>query len=450
MSPSAAKPKTHAAAAQPLPDGLSETLQKLGYSTLNPLQQKAVAEGYLEAPRTLVSAPTASGKTLLALLSITRHFEQSKTGVFYVVPLRALASEKYREFKTALSSFGLTVGISTGDFDSNSPNLQEYDVVLVTSEKLDSLLRHDRSWLERIGLVVLDEVHLIGDGSRGATLEVVLTKLKNAGTKILALSATIPNDQEFADWLSAKLVQSSYRPTPLLMGLCDGKNLYMEDESVTPLKGLAAKALCEKALAEKNGKGQGIFFVSTRRFTESLARQLAPTTALFLTAEEKTQCAVLAQRALRTFATPTAQCKSLSESLQSGVAFHHAGLPQKQRDLIEDGFREHRCLKVLCATTTLAAGLDLPASWVIVRDTKRFNGSYSEHIPKIELCQMAGRAGRPRFDAKGTAVIMCQPYEIGAVRDKYILGELEKIYSQLSAEPSLRSHALGLLASGYA
>ncbi len=369
-------------------EGLAQTLQKLGYSELNPLQKKAVAEGFLESARTLVSAPTASGKTLLALLAIARHFESSRTGVFYVVPLRALASEKYKEFKKALSSFGLTVGISTGDFDSNSPNLREYDVVLATSEKLDSLLRHDRSWLERIGLVVLDEVHLIGDGSRGATLEVVLTKLKNAGTKILALSATIPNDKEFAEWLSAKLVQSDYRPTPLMMGLCDGKTLYLEDESVQPLKGLAAKALCEKALAEKGGKGQGLFFVSTRRFTESLARQLAPTAALFLTAEEKAQCAVLAQRALKTFATPTAQCKALAECLQNGVAFHHAGLPQKQKDLIEDGFKDHRCIKAIAATTTLAAGLDMPASWVVVRDTKRFNGQYSEHIPKIECMQM--------------------------------------------------------------
>lgn len=427
-----------------------ETLAKLGYSDLNPLQQQALKEGFLDSPRTLVSAPTASGKTLLSLLTITKHFESSDQTAFYVVPLRALASEKYREFKEQLAPFELSVGISTGDFDSNALELAQYDVVLVTSEKLDSLLRHNASWLKKMGLVVFDEAHLLGDGHRGATLEVVLTKVKNAGVKVLALSATIPNDKAFAAWLGAKLIQSSYRPTPLVMGLCDSKALYMEDDSKVPVKTPAILDLAEKALSEKNGKGQGLFFVSTRRFAESAAKQLRATVQPFLSEEEKVQAQLLSQKALKTFSTPTRQCTLLADCLSHGVAFHHAGVPAKQRELIEDGFKKHRCIKVIAATTTLAAGLDLPASWVVVRDLKRYNGEFSDFIPKIEVMQMLGRSGRPRYDSRGVGIMMCQPYEVRTVRNKYVFGELEDVYSQLSAEPSLRAHALGLLASGYA
>ncbi|MBI5036723.1 DEAD/DEAH box helicase, partial [Candidatus Micrarchaeota archaeon] len=110
----------------------TETLQKLGYSALNPLQTKALKEGFLDSPRTVVSAPTASGKTLLSLMAIAKHFETSDKPAFYVVPLRALASEKYCEFTKALASFELNVGISTGDFDSSSNELKEYAVVVLT------------------------------------------------------------------------------------------------------------------------------------------------------------------------------------------------------------------------------------------------------------------------------------------------------------------------------
>ncbi len=427
-----------------------ETLAKLGYSELNPLQRKALAEGFLEAPRVLVSAPTASGKTLLALLSISKHFEESRKGVFYVVPLRALASEKHREFTESLASFGIKVGISTGDFDSQAIELKEYDVVIVTSEKLDSLLRHDNSWVERTGLFVFDEVHLLGDGSRGATLEMVLTKVKRSECKILALSATVSNKGAIADWLGAKLIESDYRPTPLLIGLCDSETIYFEDGTTAPIMGQPAQALAKMALSEKKGKGQALFFVATRPFTQSLAKQLMPITAEFLTTEEKAACMELSLKILKALPSPTSQCRILAECVANGVAFHNAGIENKQRALIEDGFKKLRCIKAIAATTTLSIGLDLPASWVVVRDIKRFTGGSAELLSKMEVSQMVGRAGRPRFDARGTGVLMCSKPQLRGVRDKYVFGELEDIYSQLSSEPSLRSHALALIASNNA
>lgn len=428
----------------------SDVLGKLGYSELNPLQRKALSEGFLESPRTLVCAPTASGKTLLALLAMVQHFSSSRKTVFYVVPLRALASEKHREFKQALSAFGKTVGLSTGDYDSSSSELSAFDVLILTSEKLDSLLRHDRSWLERAGLFVFDEIHLLADGSRGATLEMVLTKVKRSECKILGLSATVANAGQLAQWMGAKLIQSDYRPTKLVVGLCDGERLHMEDGDLLNVTEPAANHLARLALAEKNGKGQALFFVATRPSTQALAKQLAPVVRALLTPEELTQCKALSEKVLKALPAPTHQCRLLAEYVAQGVAFHNAGVEGNQRALIEDAFKHTRCIKIIVSTTTLAVGLDLPASWVVVRDLKRFSGTFSDYLTKMEVSQMAGRAGRPKFDSKGTAVLVCQPRELRAVRDKYVFGPLEDLYSQLSSEPVLRFHALALVASGYA
>lgn len=427
-----------------------EALAKLGYSDLNPLQRHALSEGFLESPRTLVCAPTASGKTLLALLAMARHFAMSDKPVFYVVPLRALASEKHREFKQALAAFGKTVGLSTGDYDSSSAELTSFDVLIVTSEKLDSLLRHDRTLLERAGLFVFDEIHLLADGSRGATLEMVLTKVKRSEGKILGLSATVANAGQLAQWMGAKLIQSDYRPTKLVVGLCDGERLHFEDGDVINVTEPPANHLARLALAEKNGKGQALFFVSTRPSTQALAKLLAPVVRAHLTPEEVVQCKALSEKVLKALPVPTHQCRLLAECVAQGVAFHNAGVEGTQRALVEDAFKHARCIKIITATTTLAVGLDMPASWVVVRDLKRFSGGFSDYLTKMEVSQMAGRAGRPKFDSKGTAVLMCQPRELRAVRDKYVFGALEDLYSQLSSEPILRFHALALVASGYA
>ncbi|HIH20290.1 TPA: DEAD/DEAH box helicase [Candidatus Micrarchaeota archaeon] len=430
--------------------------EQLGFSKLNPLQEKAIAEGLLEKERIVVSAPTASGKTLLALLKILDNYRKTKTKALYVVPLRALASEKHDEFVEKLSPHGIKVAVSTGDLDSSSEELQDFDVIVVTSEKLDSLLRHKTRWVDNVGLVVCDEVHLMGDEGRGATLEIVLTKMFQQNSRLLCLSATIPNAGEIADWLQAKLIESTYRPTPLHLGVFDGKNLAFASPSLgisagekkEKLEGSIA-GLVAKALGDKQG-GQALVFVSTRRNTQALAKELVGITAKLLNETEREECEWLAGKALKALGTPTEQCKELAECLKNGVAFHHAGLPNAQRRLIERGFKKDRCIKAIVCTTTLAMGIDYPASWVIVKDLKRYNGAFSQYIPALECAQMVGRAGRPSYDTVGYGVLCCTVAEKASVKGKYIFGPLEKIYSKLSSEPVLRSHVLALVASNYA
>jgi len=171
-----------------------EFLKNEGYSELYPPQQESIDSGLLDEKNILVSAPTASGKTLIAAIAMLNYLSKNKGKIVYLSPLRALAAEKFSEFKKFESiDFGrkINVQISTGDYESLDKGLEKSDVLILTNEKMDSIIRHGPEWIEDVGLVIADEVHLIGDQDRGQTLEVVLTKLKLLESKpqILALSA---------------------------------------------------------------------------------------------------------------------------------------------------------------------------------------------------------------------------------------------------------------------
>jgi helicase len=193
------------------------------FPSLTPIQEKAVNAGLLDAKSLLVAAPTASGKTLVATMAICSILGKGKA--LYVVPLKALANEKYKEYQALLENTEYNAMISVGDIDSESNYLSKYDLLILTSEKLDSLLRHKVSWLQEVKTVVVDEIHLLNDATRGPTLEIILTLLKTLiNPQIIGLSATIGNPEELAAWLEAELVQDDWRPVELKKGIfSDGK-----------------------------------------------------------------------------------------------------------------------------------------------------------------------------------------------------------------------------------
>jgi len=188
------------------------------FNQLTPIQKKAVNSDLLNEKSLLICAPTASGKTLVATMAISKTLNKGKS--LYIVPLKALANEKYREYKELLNETEYKVIMSTSDIDSESNYLAKYDILILTSEKLDSLLRHKVSWLAEVKTVIIDEIHLLNDASRGPTLEIILTLLKSLiKPQIIGLSATIGNPQELADWLEAELVQDNWRPIELKKGI---------------------------------------------------------------------------------------------------------------------------------------------------------------------------------------------------------------------------------------
>lgn len=198
---------------------IADRLKTAGIEKLNPVQEKAVSAGVIDGKTVLVCSPTASGKTLIAELAIAKCVEREMMAV-YIVPLVALASEKSKSFSKRYDGVW-RVGLFVGKSEEKSERINHVNVMVCTAEKLDSLLRHNPSWIGRVGVVIADEVHLLNDPSRGPTLEVVLTLLKflRKDIQIVALSATIGNAEELAKWMEAKLVKDDWRPVKLEKGI---------------------------------------------------------------------------------------------------------------------------------------------------------------------------------------------------------------------------------------
>ncbi|MDK2863342.1 MAG: ATP-dependent helicase [Methanomicrobiaceae archaeon] len=424
----------------PLPAQLAASYTDHGIRELYPPQAACVEAGLFSGKNLLIAIPTASGKTLVAEMAM--HHQVANGGkCLYIVPLRALASEKFEEF----SGKGLRVGIATGDFDRRDEYLGRNDIIVATSEKVDSLLRNQTPWLSEISLLVIDEVHLIDDPSRGATLEMVITKLrhKNEGMQIIALSATIGNPGDLAGWLDAELVESDWRPVELREGVFLLDTIHFTD-SIRQIERRSKHEDLDLVLDTVAEGGQCLVFVSSRKNAEAFAKRAASGLKL-----SNPILAGYADRIRSNAATDMG--RTLAACVAAGAAFHHAGLPREERQIVEQGFREGQ-IKVIASTPTLAAGLNLPARRVIIRDYLRFNaGKGMVPIPVREYRQMAGRAGRPHLDPYGEAILIAKSDDmVDELFDCYIEAPPEDVRSRCADEAILCTHVLSLIATGFA
>lgn len=436
-----------------IPEEVVDVLEDEGLEELYPPQEEAVLQGILNLKGSfVVSVPTASGKTLIAELLMVKSILEEDAKCLYIVPLRALASEKFEEFQR-YKKLGIKVGISTGEFDSSDPWLSRYDIIITTSEKADSLLRHKSEWLNSIGIVIADEIHLMHDPHRGPTLEVTLARLRhiNPNLIVLALSATIQNADEIADWLDAKLILSDWRPVTLKEGVYFDHEVLFSDSKVVDVKEITRDAPINLAAEVVKGGGQSLVFVNTRRSAERYAENASSVMKRLLTKGEKRILKGLSDEVLNVLPEPTRICKRLSKCIEGGTAFHHAGLATEQRKIVEKAFKDNK-IKIISATPTLAAGVNLPARRVVIRDYTRFDSNLGRiEIPVLEYKQMAGRAGRPKYDDYGEALLIAKTQdEKDYLLDNYTLAEPERIYSKLAVEIALRTHVLATVATGYA
>ncbi|MGB9748943.1 MAG: DEAD/DEAH box helicase [Candidatus Woesearchaeota archaeon] len=203
-----------------LKEELYNILESEGIEELRPAQEKAIRAGLLNGKNLLICTPTASGKTLIAEIAMVNTILSNGGKAVYISPLKALANEKYNDFRRKYSNL-MRIALSIGDFDSADAYLMDYDLIIITSEKLDSLIRHNAPWIPMIRVVIIDEVHLLNDFERGPTLEILITLLKQVLKKvqIIALSATIGNPKVLAEWLNADLIIDDWRPVKLKKGV---------------------------------------------------------------------------------------------------------------------------------------------------------------------------------------------------------------------------------------
>ncbi len=378
------------------------------------------------------------------LLLISAAVDWGVKGVL-AVPLRSLAYERAESIR-AHSDLGFDVAVSTGEYDVLDHRLGRSDIIVLTYEKLDSVLRRRPKWLSAVGVLVVDELHYINDPKRGPTIEASVMRARAAlrDVQILGLSATLSNAAELADWLGARLIVSEWRPVPLREGVYVRGRITFSDGEVRDLD--AHWGPVETLVRDVvSSGGQALVFASTRASAVSLAQRVSAVMGDLCEPPLEVAREVEASSPSRNLG------EKLAQAVKRCVAFHHAGLDMETRSVIEREFRRGS-IRAVVATTTLAAGLNLPARRVIVADYKRYEpGIGWEDIPISDYKQMAGRAGRPGLDDVGEAILIAADgREAGYLFERYIRGTPEPVRSKMMLGHVLRAQALSVVASGYA
>ncbi|KAH0790580.1 U5 small nuclear ribonucleoprotein [Histomonas meleagridis] len=417
-----------------LPDYVQSAFSS--FTTLNRIQSKICKTALETDNNILVSAPTGAGKTNIALLCILREFHvRPESKVIYVAPMKSLVQEMVGSFTYRLQEYGKVVVELTGDSSASKSQLSKSDVIVTTPEKWDIITRKvgSRVLTEKVGLIIIDEIHLLHD-ERGPVLEAIVARMKrNADTtrqqiRFVGLSATMPNYDDIAHFLRVKeglfVFDERYRPCPLHKRFIGVRNK----------SGLAAKRemneICYNKILERIQTSQVLVFVHSRRETIDTVRNFIEksmeqgNSEIFSSPNSRT-ADILADSVTR------AHNNDLKNILTSGIAFHNAGLDADDRKLVESLFaRGH--VKVLVSTATLAWGVNLPAHTVIIKGTRVYSPERSqwENLSHLDVLQMFGRAGRPQYDTYGEGIIITE------------LNELQYYISVLSQQMPIESHFL--------
>ncbi|KAJ0425170.1 Sec63 Brl domain-containing protein [Aspergillus carlsbadensis] len=393
--------------ARELPDNYRSLFS---FPCFNAVQSKCFPTVYKSDDNIVLAAPTGSGKTVVMELAICRLLNSLKDEQFKVVyqaPTKSLCSERFQDWGQKFNSLGLQCAELTGDTDHlQLRNVQNSQIIITTPEKWDSMTRkwkdHARL-MQLVKLFLIDEVHTLKE-ARGATLEAVVSRMKSFGSNLrfVALSATIPNSEDIATWLGRNATNQQvpahrehfgeeFRPVKLQ------KFVYGYQASGNDF---AFDKLCNSKLASiisthSAGKPTMIF-CCTRNSAMSTAKELA---RLWSTSNAPARLWAGPSRPLGV------SHADLKTTTAAGVAFHHAGLEPGDRHQVESGFLDRK-ISIICCTSTLAVGVNLPCHLVIIKGTAGWQDGHTQEYSDLEVMQMLGRAGRPQFDDTATAVIL--------------------------------------------
>ncbi|KAG8130153.1 hypothetical protein E2320_016753 [Naja naja] len=395
-----------------LPKAVLEKYHGLGVVRMFQWQAECLmADQVLEGRNLVYSAPTSAGKTLVAELLILKRVLETQKKALFILPFISVAKEKKYYLQAMFQEEGVQVEGYIGSMSPSVP-FSALDVAVCTIERANGLVNRliDEKTLDSLGIVVVDELHMLGDSQRGYLLELLLAKIcfltkriKNKQNieesccnkiQIIGMSATLPNLDLLASWLNAELYHTDFRPVPLLEQVKIGNKIYDSSNAVVreiqPV--LNIKNWCEK-LAD----------IIAREFCciqQKNLQKMSTLSPVKLCQEGIEKLLIQLKR------SPSGLDNVLHRTIKWGVAFHHAGLTFDERDIIEVAFREG-VLRVLIATSTLSSGVNLPARRVIIR-TPVFG---SRLLDILTYKQMAGRAGRKGVDTIGESILVCKPSE---------------------------------------
>ncbi|KAK3315846.1 putative HFM1/MER3 protein [Apodospora peruviana] len=392
---------------QALPDKLRAVFP---YEVFNAVQSKCFNAVYSSTDNVVVSAPTGSGKTAileLAICKLAHDRGNQNFKIVYQAPTKALCSERSRDWEKKFNHMNLKCAELTGDTSqSEMRRVGDASIIITTPEKWDSITRKwqdHRRLLQLVELFLIDEVHILKD-VRGATLEAVVSRMKTIGANVrfIALSATVPNSEDIAKWLGRNHTNpqlpahretfgEEFRPVKLqkfVYGFdCNGNDFIFDKFLDSKLPALLSRHTQRKPI---------LVFCFTRKTCESTAAMLAeyasgrPADGSLWPIPSKRLPVV---------------SRELQEIVKFGVAFHHAGLDVQDRNVVEQYFLKGQ-LRVICCTSTLAVGINLPCHTVVLKGTVGYTDDKLQEYSDLEIMQMLGRAGRPQFDDSATAIIL--------------------------------------------
>ncbi|XP_061171634.1 probable ATP-dependent DNA helicase HFM1 [Saccostrea echinata] len=404
----------------------------------NIIQSKVFDEVFYKDNPLVVCAPTGAGKTVvfeLAIIRLLMKMEQMSFNtnfkIVYMAPIKALCSERCSDWSDKFGCFGLKCQELTGDSEQDDYyHIQQVNIICTTPEKWDSMTRRWRDnkfIVQSICLFFIDEIHVLSDATRGATMEAVISRMKTIQAariravegvgqtipklRFVAVSATIPNIKDIAEWLGDKMpavhfnMDDSFRPVRLRKVVLGSP--FDENKGSDFQFDMSLNYRLPRIINTYSENKPTLVFCSTRKSTQQAAE-------ILLRDNGSTYVRTYFQKeALRTCANSLKDNK-LRDLVARGVGYHHAGLDVHDRKAIEEIFLEGQ-LMVLVATSTLAMGVNLPAHLVILKSTSYYNLGVHVEYSDTQILQMIGRAGRPQFDTTATAVIMTKNH----TKDKY-------------------------------
>jgi replicative superfamily II helicase len=414
----------------------------------NGLQLEAInRHGILEGNSLVVIAPTSAGKTFIGEVAAAKAIVEGRKAVF-LLPYKALVNEKFDQFSALYESrLGLRIIRCSGDYNDQVAAFirGKYDLALLTYEMYLQLVVGNPFTLANLGLIVIDEAQFITDPSRGISVELLLTfvlaaRERGLSPQIIALSAVIGDANNFNQWLGSELLFHTERPVPLIEGVIDRNGAYQFiDETVNEnceqlLKPCEIQTRKEKPSAQDvivplvrkliSENEKVIIFRNARGPAQGCANYLAQDLGLPAVSDALSR---LPEGDLSGASAAPRQC------LQGGTAFHNSNLTREERIVVEQAFRDPKSpLRVLVATTTVAAGINTPASTVILAENE-FRGEDGRPFTVAEYKNMAGRAGRLGFKEKGKSIIYAEtPTEREMLFNKYVRGQLERLQSSFN------------------
>ncbi|KAF8407042.1 hypothetical protein HHK36_006167 [Tetracentron sinense] len=455
-----------------LPSDICSVYRKKGISKLYPWQVDCLqVDGVLQKRNLVYCASTSAGKSFVAEILMLRRVISTGKMALLVLPYVSICAEKAEHLELLLEPLGKHVRSYYGS-QGGGTLPKDTSVAVCTIEKANSLVNRllEEGRLSEVGIIVIDELHMVGDQSRGYLLELLLTKLRYAagegniescsgessgtssgkadpahGLQIVGMSATMPNVAAVADWLQAALYQTDFRPVPLEEYIKVGNTIFNKKmdlvRSIPKAADLGGKdpdhiaELCNEVVQEGHSV---LLFCSSRKGCESTARHLSKFLKKFPVSihNDPSEFVDIASAIDALRRCPVGLDPILEETLPSGVAYHHAGLTVEEREIVETCYRKG-LLCVLTATSTLAAGVNLPARRVIFRQPRIGR----DFIDGTRYRQMAGRAGRTGIDTKGESVLICKPEELKRITS-VLNDSCPPLHSCLSEDKNGMTHAI--------